>query len=434
MTPEPTRRPGQDGNRRLVFPPLPAARLGRSFADTWWGNAWVRALEGPSRSATGRLARGRTYARSGNVGEITVTPGRATARIQGSRPTPYRTSMSIPTLTPSAWDALLDAVAAQAGHIAALLDRDMPTALADDAAQAGARLLPSPREMQADCSCPDWGDPCKHAAALYYQVARLLDTDPFVLFLLRGRSESELMAELHRRNADHDATAPAAPPTAATGTPAREAFAAARTGLPLLPAPPSPVDEPGQIAQLRPASEPVPGLDPAALEFLASDTAARAVYLLRQALLPAGDQAQPIGPVTLDVADDLVRLAAARPPDGIFTRLAFGGRRTPASLTRSARAWQYGGLAALAVLDKSWTADPQLMGAVRERLRSAWDGVGAPRIRVSGSWLTVLGHDAQLRLGTDRHLWYPYRRKHGDWWPAGFPHPDPATVLDELLS
>lgn len=235
---------GNGRDRRRVFPPLPTARGRRTFAETWWGNAWVQALEGPTRSATGRLARGRTYARAGNVGEITVTPGRATARVQGSRPAPYRTSMDIPQLTSGEWDLLLDTAAAQAGHVAALLDRDMPTTLADDAAGAGVRLLPSPRELTPRCSCPDWGAPCKHAAALYYQVARLLDHDPFVLLLLRGRGEDELMADLHRRNAGQ-ATTPA-PPPAPSGVPARDVFAAARAGLPPLPAPPPPLSTPAR--------------------------------------------------------------------------------------------------------------------------------------------------------------------------------------------
>jgi uncharacterized Zn finger protein len=429
MTPTPGA--GHDRDRRRVFPPLPTARGRRSFAETWWGNAWVEALEGPVRSATGRLARGRTYARGGHVGEITVTPGRATARVQGSQPAPYRTSMDIPQLTRTEWDLLLDAAAARAGHLAALLDRDMPTTLADDAAQAGVRLLPGPRDLTPRCSCPDWGDPCKHAAALYYQVARLLDHDPFVLLLLRGRGESELMAELHRRNADQ-ATTPA-PPSPPAGVPARDVFAAARAGLPPLPAPPPAVDHPGPVAQLTYAADPPPGLDVAALEFLADDTAARAAHLLHEALLPDGQHPQPVVPVALSVADDLVRLAAAGPSTEIFTRLSLGGHRSPASLAREARAWQYGQAAALAILDEPWDPDPAYLSAVREEIKQAWDGPRAPGIRVAGNWLTVIGHDAQLRLGTDGHLWYSYRKKHGAWWPAGFPHRDATAVLSELL-
>ena len=62
-------------------------------------------------------------------------------------------------------------------------------------------LLPTVGDLEPECDCPDWGWPCKHAAALCYQIARLLDVDPFVLLLMRGRGERELMEELRRRNA-----------------------------------------------------------------------------------------------------------------------------------------------------------------------------------------------------------------------------------------
>lgn len=423
------RTPGNDSDRRRVFPPLPSARGRRSFADTWWGNAWVDALEGPSRSATGRLARGRTYARAGNVREITITPGRAAAQVNGSFPTPYRTSMEIRQLTAPQWETLLDVAAGKAGHLAALLDRDMPTTLADDAVQAGVRLLPGSREFVPSCSCPDDGYPCKHAAALYYQVARLLDQDPFVLLLLRGRGESELMAELHRRNTARAAatTLPAA--AAPRGVSARQVFAAAHAGLPPLPAPPPVLHHCGPVVQLATVAEPVPGVDAEALEFLATDTAARAAHLLHQVLLPQGD---PVAFPALSVADDAVRLAAADPPLGVSQRLAWGTHRTPTALARAAQAWQYGGAAALLVLDEQWEADPLYLRAVREEIRRAWDGQRAPGLRADKSWLTVIGHGAQLRLGRDGYLWYPYRKKHGAWWPAGFPQRDVSAVLGEL--
>ncbi|MFW3469962.1 SWIM zinc finger family protein [Streptomyces microflavus] len=145
------------------------------------------------------------------------------------------------------------------------------------------------RRTDPSCSCPDWGYPCKHAAAVFYQVARLLDEDPFVLLLLRGRGERELMDELQRRNAVRAAADDAAPQTPAPagplGVPARDVYAAARAGIAALPPPPE-ADHPGQVASFATTGDPTPGLDPSALEFLAADTAARAARLLRQAALP----------------------------------------------------------------------------------------------------------------------------------------------------
>ncbi|WP_405015252.1 SWIM zinc finger family protein [Kitasatospora sp. NBC_01539] len=429
-----------DDGRTRIFPPLPPAPGRRSFAESWWGNAWVEALEGPQRSATGRLARGRTYARAGNVGEITVTPGRVSARVRGSCRTPYRTSMDLPRLTDRDWDLLLDAAAGRAGHIAALLDHDMPTALADDAARAGVRLLPRQGELTPDCSCPDWGHPCKHAAAVYYQVARLLDEDPFVLLLLRGRGEHELMDELQRRNAARaaaeDITPTGTPPAAPRGVPAREAFAAARSGIPPVPAPPAPVEQPGKAARFADTDGPAPGVDPSALEFLVTDTAARAALLLHHALLPlpgAGRSDADLTRTGSGVDEDLVRLAAAAPPPHVLARLADSGGRTPEGLTRAVRAWHHGGAPALHVLDGTWEPDPRQIAAARDTIKQAWEGERPPALRTTRNRLTVIARDAQLRLAIDGR-WYPYRKQHGTWWPAGPADPDPATALATLLT
>src|SRR6185503_13205308 len=46
------------------------------------------------------------------------------------------------------------------------------------------------------CSCPDWGDPCKHVAATHYVLGEALDRDPFLLFELRGRTKRQVMDAL----------------------------------------------------------------------------------------------------------------------------------------------------------------------------------------------------------------------------------------------
>lgn len=419
------------GTRSRTFPPLPSARGRRSFAESWWGNAWVEALEGKQRSADGRLARGRTYARAGHVGEITVTPGRVAARVQGSRRAPYRTSMDIPVLSERDWELLLDAAAGQAGHIAALLDRDMPAELAEDAARAGVRLLPRQSELTPSCSCPDWGYPCKHAAAVYYQVARLLDEDPFVLLLLRGRGEQELMDELQRRNAAQAALESTSAPdgTPVPGSvPAKDVFAAARAGLPPLPGPPPPVDRAGPGAVLTGAATPGTGPNPAALEFLAADAAARAVRLLAEALSPTHADAAPADP--LDIDQDVVRLTAAEAPPAVLARLADAAGLNATDLARSVRAWQLGGPEGLRVLNEPWDPEPYELAAARDAVKHAWEGERAPALRAVRNRLT--GGSAQLRLGADRR-WYPYRKESGTWWPAGPADLDPAAAFAAAL-
>ncbi|MEU9241313.1 SWIM zinc finger family protein [Streptomyces sp. NPDC048385] len=431
-------RPGTSDAR--TFEALPPAKASRApFAESWWGRAWLRSLEESSLDS-GRLSRGRTYARGGAVGPVTVAPGSAAAPVQGSRRTPYRSTIQVEQLTDRQWDRLLDMIAERAANIAALLDGEMPAGLADDAAAAGVPLLPGPRDLDPECSCPDWGYPCKHAAALCYQVARLLDRDPFVLLLLRGRGDRQLMDELGRRNtvrasaeagasAATAGTGPAVPP-ARPGDPAGVAFAS-RAALPSLPGPPPLPDRPGRGPALVDSAVPEPGLDPAALELLAADAATRAHHLLAGAL--GARHADSAVPAPLTEWQDAVRLSATHPTPDVFARIASNCGRTPGELAVATRAWQHGGAAALDVLESPWDPPASRLERAREALRADWADGRPPRLRSWRNRWTVEGQAAQLRLGRDG-LWYPYTKNQGTWWPAGPPDADAAVVLTALLA
>ncbi|MCY0963027.1 SWIM zinc finger family protein [Streptomyces sp. H27-H5] len=433
------RTPSSKGPGR-TFEALPPAKGSRApFAESWWGREWLRALEESSLDS-GRLQRGRTYARGGAVGQVTVAPGSAAAPVKGSRPTPYRSRVLVERLTDRQWDQLLDMIAERAANIAALLDGEMPAALADDAAAAGVPLLPGPRDLDPECSCPDWGYPCKHAAALCYQLARLLDRDPFVLLLLRGRGERELMDDLGRRNtaraaaeaAAYAATAGAAPPVppARASDPAAAAFAS-RTELPPLPAPPSLPERPGRGPALVGTAVPEPGVDPAALELLAADAATRAHHLLAAALGTRHADTAP--PMPLTEWQDAVRLAATHPTLEVFARISSTCGRTPGELAAATRAWRHGGAASLEVLEEAWTPPTAVLERARATLKDDWpDDIPLPRLRTWRNRWTVEGRDAQLRYGRDGR-WYPYRRDGTEWWPDGPGDPDPAVVLTSVL-
>ncbi len=192
----PRARIGPDDLRR-TFEAVPAraSAEGEPFAASWWGRAWVDALESLSMDEA-RLARGRAYADDGQVAAITVTPGRVVAYVHGSRARPYRAELRLRTFADPGWEALLDAVAARPGQLSALLAKEMPHSLSRTAEEAGVRLLPAADDLDPSCTCPDHGRPCKHVAALCFQTALLLDSDPFVLLLMRGRGERELLDAL----------------------------------------------------------------------------------------------------------------------------------------------------------------------------------------------------------------------------------------------
>lgn len=394
---------------------------------------------------SGRLARGRTYARRGAVGEITVAPGLITAKVHGSQPRPYTSSVRIRILDDDEWDRLLDAVAAKALHIAALLDRDMPEGLAEDAAEAGVYLLPHRDELEPACSCPDWGYPCKHAAALCYQIARILDENPFVLLLMRGRDETTIMADLHRRNAAHAAAeqaaaamdavqeAPAPRPTR-VGVPAREAFAGWESPSDQAPVLPGQVEHVGPPALLD-ASVPVRGIDPPALEMLAADAAARAKALLETYLHLAhsasGDDDPPPLLPQLDARSDAIRLLTGEYRDvHVFARIVEALAVEPVHLARAMVAWRHGGAAGLEVLEEPWTPPAADLARARTLLASGWDGEEPPAPKSWRNRWTFAEHDLQMRYGRDGR-WYPYRRRDGDWRPSGPPGHDPADLLDD---
>jgi uncharacterized Zn finger protein len=82
----------------------------------------------------------------------------------------------------------------EAIYVAKLLAGEMPSDIEDLFQEQGLSLFPRRRnDIKFECSCPDYGDPCKHAAAIYYLVAEGLDKDPFLLLHLRGRSRSAIL-------------------------------------------------------------------------------------------------------------------------------------------------------------------------------------------------------------------------------------------------
>ncbi|MFI8192695.1 SWIM zinc finger family protein [Streptomyces sp. NPDC085946] len=411
--------PDRDNDLRRTFPAFPPrASDDRGFAETWWGNAWVAALEEGALDAK-RLARGRGYAEQGNVDAITVTPGLVLAYVKGSRPRPYRVQVRLRTLDDTDWERFLDAAADRPGDIAALLDKEMPQSLAD----CGVPLLPGPGDLAPRCSCPDSGHPCKHAAALCYQAARLLDADPFVLFLLRGRGEREVLDTLSRRSAARAARAARErEPAPLPGVRATEVLA--RGALPPLPAP-LPVPPHPEQPPVYPAAP--GGPDPFALDQLATDAAARA-----HALLTTGRD--PVGRFTL--WQDAVRLAAGRPGSGLtaatralYASLASAAGRTPAELARAVAAWRQGGPEGLTVLEEAWDPPAGRFDRARPLLLAA----DLPAFRPWRNRLTHPRGHLQLRLGRDG-LWYAYESEpgHDDWWPRGTPDLDPVGALTGL--
>ncbi|WP_423835643.1 SWF or SNF family helicase [Streptomyces tubbatahanensis] len=429
----PGQEDGRAAGRERVFSPLPPAQ-GRGFARTWWGQTWLKALEDTALDGQ-QLKKGRRLARQGAVGAVSVRPGRITAVVRGADRTPCRADVLLRELDESEWDRLLDVIVEQAGHIAALLDRDMPPRLVEDAADAGLELLPGIGDLDPECSCDAW-DHCPHTAALSYQVARLLDEDPFALLLLRGRGERELLDALQTRSSTRAAAESSKAEASGRaadleGVDAAEAFALGAV-LPPLPTGAAPVFDAVHVAPLTDGSSEAPGLDLDALGFLVSDAGARARRMLAKAR-SQGYADSPL-PRPLTQWEDAARLAASRPGQEVTARLAAGCGRREEELARAAAAWSFGGADALTVLDEEWSP----AAAVLMRAQQQLDAVRAEgelpcALRSTGAHWSAEGADAQLRFGPDGR-WWPYRRRRGRWWPAGGPERNPAEALTTALA
>jgi uncharacterized Zn finger protein len=168
-----------------------------TFGESWWAKRWIGVLESFNLGA--RLGRGRSYARSGQVLSITIEKGVVTAQVQGSRPSPYKVTIKLKTLTKVEWRNLAAVLAQQAIFTAKLLAGEMPQDIETAFREAGLSLFPTKqKDLETDCSCPDWSNPCKHIAAVYYLLGEEFDRDPFVLFKLRGMAREEFIPLLIR--------------------------------------------------------------------------------------------------------------------------------------------------------------------------------------------------------------------------------------------
>lgn len=177
-------------------PPAHGIKLNKA-GTTWWGQRWIEALESVLRGQSGRLSRGRTYARAGRTHDLVIADGKVTAKVTGSRETPYDVSIELSRLDDRAWSQAIAGMAARAEFAAELLGGRMPQTIDEVFRSAGKSLFPEQKaELRTHCSCPDTGDPCKHVAATHYLLGEALDRDPFLLFELRGRTKAQVLAAL----------------------------------------------------------------------------------------------------------------------------------------------------------------------------------------------------------------------------------------------
>jgi uncharacterized Zn finger protein len=152
-----------------------------------------------------RLGRGRSYANNGKVLDWAIEPGRVRATVRGSvnpyfgvyKEPRYTITITIPPIDAARWGTIIQAIGGRADHVTRLLLGEMPDDIEGPFEACGVHLLPHRQTPFATkCSCPDWANPCKHVAGVYYVLAGALDRDPFLMFALRGLAREALLAKL----------------------------------------------------------------------------------------------------------------------------------------------------------------------------------------------------------------------------------------------
>lgn len=181
---------------RSVVGGVKARSVRGAIGTSWWSARFLEVLEGLGMS--GRLQRGRNYARRGQVVSLDIAAGTVAASVQGSRARPYRVRIGIAAFGKAEWAAVEEELAGNAWFVATLLAGEMPADIEEVFSAVGLTLFPrSSSELSLDCSCPDWEVPCKHLAAVFYLLAEQFDDDPFRILAWRGREREDLLGRMH---------------------------------------------------------------------------------------------------------------------------------------------------------------------------------------------------------------------------------------------
>ncbi|MFM7440593.1 MAG: SWIM zinc finger family protein [Snowella sp.] len=163
----------------------------------WWVERWLELLD--SYRFKKRLERARSYAREGNVLDIHFENAQVLATVQGSEVEPYQVSLTLDPFSDEDWHYVITTLAEKAIYSAQLLAGQMPESIEKVFIKNGLNLFPfNLADIRSRCSCPDKANPCKHIGAIYYQLADRFCEDPFVIFQLRGRTKSQILAELRQ--------------------------------------------------------------------------------------------------------------------------------------------------------------------------------------------------------------------------------------------
>lgn len=162
----------------------PVVIEGNKIAKTWWAIAWNKNLESYA-DYSNRIQRGRSYVKNGFVIDLRIKTCEVTALVQGTSSKPYKITIKFKPISKTKWENVISTCSNKIDGIEELVQGKFPKALEDVFTSHESGLFPSPKEIEFDCSCPDWASMCKHVAAVLYGIGARFDEDPTLFFLLR---------------------------------------------------------------------------------------------------------------------------------------------------------------------------------------------------------------------------------------------------------
>lgn len=168
----------------------PVINTTRKLAKNFWGSTWMKQLA-HCESGGMCLAPGRTLLRHGCVLDVHVDGGSISARISAEEL--YEVHLQLAPLDEERLEQLSCRCGNHINSLLALLEGKVDTEVLQLLCDPENGLLPTPADWHMHCSCPDWAEPCPHAAAAIYAAGCLIDTNPGLLFTLRGIEPTALL-------------------------------------------------------------------------------------------------------------------------------------------------------------------------------------------------------------------------------------------------
>lgn len=142
------------------------------------------------------FTQGFEYARLGQIVTLDLQRGAVLAMVQGSIGRPYKVRLDLPTLSEDQWQGLVERLSGEAIHSARLLSAEASSELHDVFETVEIELIPTEMaELTLECNCRR-PKPCRHIATVTHLLADRLESEPALIFTLRGLPFEELLERL----------------------------------------------------------------------------------------------------------------------------------------------------------------------------------------------------------------------------------------------